>query len=92
MKVNSINSIRNFNTYNSKQNALAFKHTAVPYPEFESAYNPKHSGFKTKISFLVDKISDLFHPEVTKEAQSIKSEIDKIYDENPKAKLVSVLA
>lgn len=86
MKVNSINSINYFTK------APAFKHTAVPYPEFENYVN------KQQNSNLLDKLSELFHPTVTKNALDIKSKIDGVYSHSqktsmsPKAHLLSVLA
>lgn len=74
MKVNSISS---FN-YNSTK--PSFKHTAVPYPEYENAYYNTQSNLETKIIGLANKISDLFSPKVTKEAAEIKSGIDSVYD------------
>ena len=88
MKVNSINSIK-YNTY--KQ---SFKHTAVPYPEYEKAYKYTTSS-ENIVSSIINKISDLFNPEVTKEAIEIKSKIDKLYSvktPSPKEHLLSVLA
>lgn len=72
MKVSSINTIK----YNS--NMASFKHTAVPYPEYSYAYSNSHS-LEKKISNIIDRITDLFHPSVTKEAKNIKSQIDNIY-------------
>ncbi len=94
MKVNSISS---FN-YNSIR--PSFKHTAVPYPEYESAYYKDPETIGTKILSIADKISELFSPKVTKEAEEIKSGIDKLYskqtekknDVSPKKQLLSVLA
>ena len=91
MKVNSINSINTINNNSYKQ---SFKHTAVPYPEYEKAYlyADKSSSF---VSSIINKISDLFNPEVTKEAVEIKSKIDKLYSvktPSPKEHLLSVLA
>ncbi len=86
MKINAINNIN----YNSK--APAFKHTAVPYPEYELIKTEKHTA-----SFK-DKISALFNPEVSREAGKIKTKIDGIYAsaelsaKDPKAQLLSVLA
>lgn len=89
MKINSINSL---NTYN-KAYTPSFKHTAVPYPEYESGYKPKPISNKSKIIGFVDKLSDLFKPEVTEEAKNIKSNIDRICDDgSPKQHLLSVVA
>ena len=92
MKINSINTI-------NKTSALkqpSFKHTAVPYPEYKDAYDIKQYDLQDRISNIVTKIADLFHPEVTKEAKVIKSQIDDIYDKKPakaaKQQLLSVLA
>ncbi len=87
MKVNSINTI---NTLNNNYSKLSFKHTAVPYPEYEAAYYNTNS----LLDSIVDKISQLFSPKVSKEADKIKTQIDNIYDQktNPKKQLLSVLA
>ena len=89
MKVNSINTL--YNNYSK----LSFKHTAVPYPEYESAYYNSSNGF----SALAEKLSQLFSPKVSKETINIKSKIDSIYEQksdknnlNPKKQLLSVLA
>lgn len=93
MKVSSINSISSYNT--NKSANLSFKHIAVPYPEYEErgAYsNNHHLNVQSKISQLVGKISDLFHPSVTKEANEIKKQIDQLYDEkDANSQLISVL-
>ena len=94
MKVNSISS---FN-YNSIR--PSFKHTAVPYPEYESAYYNAPDTFGTKILNIADKITELFSPKVTKEASQIKANIDDVYANKtvdidelpPKKQLLSVLA
>ncbi len=91
MKVNSISSINNFK-YNN--NNISFKHTAVPYPEYESAYVSygKQSNF---FSDMFSKLSQMFTPEVKNEAKNIKSEIDSVYsadNQEPKKALLSVLA
>ena len=88
MKVNSINSI-NYNNY--KQ---SFKRTAIPYPEYEKAYLYTNNS-KNLVTTIIDKISDLFNPVVTKEAEEIKTQIDKLYSvktPSPKEQLISVLA
>ena len=90
MKVNSINSINNFK-YN---NNINFKHTAVPYPEYESAYI-SYGKQNNILSDMVKKISEMFSPEVKSEAQNIKSQIDSVYEENdkkPQKALLSVFA
>ena len=92
MKINSINSL------NYNQSNIKFKHTAVPYPEYEYAYNsPKNTSFENKVSSIFKRISALFSPEVSKESSKIKSDIDNIYVSKeqslePKAQLLSVLA
>lgn len=73
MKINSISSTN----YINNSYKPSFKHVAVPYPEYEDAYIVKHTNPANKISVIINKISDLFHPEVTKEAQNIKSKIDQ---------------
>ncbi len=92
MKINSINTFNN--TIALKQ--TSFKHTAVPYPEYKDAYSNKQYDLQDRISNLVTKIADLFHPEVTKEAKEIKSQIDDIYDDDSSRevnqRLLSVLA
>lgn len=70
MKINSISSI------NYNNNTASFKHTAVPYPEYESV---KNKTSESGISAFIKKVSALFTPEVTKEASEIKSGIDNIY-------------
>lgn len=94
MKVNAISS------FNYNSNRPSFKHTAVPYPEYENAYYNTPDSLETKIIGLANKISDLFSPKVTKEAAEIKSGIDTVYSKqtDKKAKiaaqkqLLSVLA
>ena len=88
MKINSINNINN--NYNNQ----SFKRTAVPYPEFTRSYSTQVKD-DSIVSSLMNKISKLFQPDVTKEAVVIKSQIDKIYDPktlSPKEHLLSVLA
>ncbi len=88
MKINSIN-----NTIFNNNKSISFKKTAVPYPEYKKAYiYPETSN--GAINNLVDKISALFHPQVTKEAVDIKSKIDSIYatPQTPQDQLLSVLA
>ncbi len=85
MKVNSINTI------NNNYNKFSFKHTAVPYPEFEYAYYNTSNSLLDSISELISK---LFSPKVSKETVEIKNQIDNIYDKqaDPKKQLLSVLA
>lgn len=88
MKINAVNNI------NNNYNKQSFKRTAVPYPEYFKAYT-QQAKTERVFNTLVDKISELFHPDVTKEAIEIKSQIDKIYDpkfSSPKGQLLSVLA
>ena len=88
MKVNSINTI------NNNYNKYSFKRTAIPYPEYEKAYLYAKSS-DTFVNSLINKITALFNPEVTKEAVEIKSQIDKLYSvktPSPKEQLLSVLA
>ncbi len=75
MKVNSINS------FNYNINRPSFKHSAVPYPEYESAYSYNNDSefVSQKVDSVVSKLASLFSPKVTKEAKSIKSDIDSIY-------------
>ncbi|HIS88765.1 TPA: hypothetical protein IAA87_05020 [Candidatus Avigastranaerophilus faecigallinarum] len=94
MKVNSINS------FNYNSTIPSFKHTAVPYPEYESAYYKNSDTFSEKIQNIAEKIAALFSPKVTEEAAKIKANIDSVYlnksslDDNlsPKKQLLSVLA
>lgn len=89
MRVSSINNV------SLNNNSLTFKRTAVPYPEYRSAYLPSTEySSQSRISLLVDKISKLFNPEVTKEAKQIKNQIDNLYNQQqtPKEHLMSVLA
>ena len=88
MRVNSINTIQSI--YNAKP---SFKHTAVPYPEYSNAYLPE----KTFSEKLADTFKKLFNPQVSKEAENIKNQIDACYDDttecdDPKKCLLSVLA
>ena len=88
MRVNSINNV-------SSNNSLTFKRSAVPYPEYRSAYLPSSEySSQSRISLIVDKISKLFNPEVTKEAKQIKNQIDNLYaqQQTPKEHLMSVFA
>ena len=90
MKVSSIN---NINNYKAVRN-VSFKNTAVPYPEFKSAYE-KQTQNSDFILALTDKIAKLFSPEVRKEAANIKGSIDAAYDvktQKPKKALLTVLA
>ena len=91
MKVNAINNTQNVNTYKN----VSFKHTAVPYPEFESAYNKPADSSDFMLAFA-EKISKFFSPEVRKEADNIKNTIDYVYDndknQQPKKALLTVLA
>ena len=88
MKVNSISSL-NYNK--SNYNTPSFKRTAVPYPEYKSAYETKKH--ESPISIIVDRIHDLFSPKVTNESRIIKAEIDKLVDTKaPKAHLITVFA
>ena len=90
MKINSISS------FNYNSNKINFKRTAVPYPEYEYAYNKQNNS---DFGNIIDKIAGLFSPSTVKEADRIKSGIDNIYmqsetlkDKTPKAQLLSVLA
>lgn len=88
MKINSINNVT------PNYNKQSFKGTAVPYPEYRNVYIHETKK-ENAIHSLVDKISELFHPSVRKEAMNIKQKIDSIYDpqpSSPKAQLLSVLA
>ena len=88
MRVNSINNVSSYN------DSLTFKRSAVPYPEYRSAYLPSTEySSQSRISLVVDKLSKLFNPEVTKEAKQIKNQIDNLYTQQktPKEHLMSVL-
>lgn len=96
MRVNSINYM---SSYSPKTNK-SFGHTAVPYPEFEYAYNQQNNQPSVARRF-VEKFSALFTPEITQKSQEIKSSINKIYDKpgktqdfnaNPHKQLLSVFA
>lgn len=90
MKINSIN---NVNTSYSQVKTQSFKHTAVPYPEYENAYVYNGNKQKNLFGLISEKISDLFHPEVTKEAKNIKSQINSIFDDkNSQEKHFSAVA
>lgn len=92
MKINSISS------FNYNVNKTSFKHSAVPYPEYESAYSYNNDSefVSQKVDSIVAKLSSLFSPKVTKEAKSIKSDIDSIYKKpvvnDPRKKTLSVVA
>lgn len=92
MKINSINS------FSVKPSTFNFKRTAVPYPEYEKAYHHNNASFSKDVTNVIDKISTLFSPKVTEDANKIKSSINKIYaddslvNKTPKAQLMSVLA
>lgn len=77
MKINYISNINNFSNYSK---AVKFGHTAVPYPEYEhiQTSNNQHDVF----SIISHKISDFLHPEVSKQAKEIKSQIDSVFDAN----------
>ena len=89
MKINSINNVYNVKTNNNQ----SFKASAIPYPEYASAYVfTRETGI---VDSLISKVSKLFSPEVSKESAKIKSQIDSLYSinsENPKKALLSVLA
>lgn len=88
MKINSITN------YGQVSRNLNFKHTAVPYPEYENAYGKNNNEVNVVESF-VQKIAELFSPKVSKEANAIKQEIDYIYSDSqitPKQALLSVIA
>ena len=90
MRVNAINNISKI-SYNKP---VSFKHTAVPYPEFESAYKYSEETGSQKVSDIFTKISDFFNPSVRKEAAEIKRQINDICspDKKLKGQLISVLA
>lgn len=94
MKINSISS------FNYNVNRPSFKHTAVPYPEYESAYSYNNDSefVSRKVDSVVSKLAALFSPKVSKEAKAIKSDIDSIYKDNkvvvkdPRKKSLSYVA
>lgn len=90
MKINPVSS------FNYNSNNINFKRTAVPYPEYENAYENHQSEFERQVTNVIHKISALFSPSVDKESKNIKSSINNIYtdssEKNPKAQLLSVLA
>lgn len=81
MKISSINSI---NTFGRPGSPRSFKQTAVPYPEYIDAYIYDSADEKGFFGKIADKISDLFNPQVSKEAKEIKSQINTIFDEKQK--------
>ncbi len=80
MRINPINNI----TYKTQ----SFKHTAVPYPEYEKAYI-----YAAADTSIFHKIAKLFNPKVDKETEKIKTVIDKTYNgiPTPQKQLLSVL-
>lgn len=80
MKINSVNSIGTFSRPGGA--SMSFKHTAVPYPEYYDAYIFTAQEDKNIFGRLADKISDLFNPKVSKEAEEIKSKINTIFDKS----------
>ena len=90
MRVNAINNV------NYNRSVPSFKHTAVPYPEYINAYKTCDRSIESTILSTIEKLTDLFSPKVTKEAQEIKSGIDSLYANSAKKaakqRLVSVLA
>ncbi len=110
MKISSINPI-NTNSVSFKHSAVpypeyqrqtvpSFTHTAVPYPEYTNINDNSDNENKGIIEELAGKISNLFHPQVQKEAADIKANIDSLYETNKKTneavsapqKLLSVFA
>ncbi len=103
MKISSINSF-------SSSKVQGFGHTAVPYPEYQgkspsfshtAVPYPEYIGYKKGddgiISVIMDTMAGIFHPQVQKEADAIKSSIDSIYDNSSETgsaskQLLSVLA
>ena len=86
MKINAIN-----NLYNN--NFQSFKRSAIPYPEYASAY--VFTKEDNIVDTFVTKMAKLFSPEVSQESAKIKNQIDSIYNvnsENPKKAFLSVLA
>lgn len=93
MKINTISSL------NYNMTKPSFKHSAIPYPEYESAYSYNNDSefISQTIDSIVSKFATLFTPKVSKEAKIIKSDIDNIYNNNvvlnnPRKKSFSVVA
>ena len=94
MKINPINQT------NYMTKGVSFKHTVVPYPEYENAY---HNQERTSsVTRFVDRLSSLFTPEVSHKSKIIKDNINRLYesetqvpdfiDKEPKKHLLSVFA
>ena len=91
MKINSISS------FNSNIN---FKRTAVPYPEYINGYkNIYHPTFENQVTNVINKVSEIFSPEVSEQSNKIQTGIDGLYKasanldaKKPKEQLLSVLA
>ena len=90
MRVSSINNI------NYNKSIPSFKHTTVPYPEYPNAYKTCDKTVEKTILNTIEKLTDLFSPRVSKEAQEIKAGIDSIYANSAKQagkqRIMSVLA
>ncbi len=91
MRVNSIN-----NTIKYNINVPSFKHTAVPYPEFENTYASSNKDNSNMFSSFFDK---LFGKDVSDESEKLKKQIDYICKngsedkmKNTTKKLVAVYA
>lgn len=76
-----INAINNFYPQVQRTN---FGHTAVPYPEYEKAYH-RNTGNNIVNSFAL-KLASVFSPEVKKNAEDIKTEINGLYENADKGK------
>ena len=87
-----INSVNNINANGTSLKPQSFKHTAVPYPEYQNAYET--SGSKENLfDVIITKLNDIFHPEVSAQAKNIKHQIDTIFDEgNKTGRVVNALA
>lgn len=90
MRVSSLNNI------NYNKSVPNFKRAAIPYPEYPNAYNVCEKSVEKTIIDTIGKLSDLFSPKVSKEAQEIKAGIDSMYPDSAKKaakqRLLSVLA
>lgn len=75
-----INSVNNITANSTPLKPQSFKRTAVPYPEYNYAYN---KGFSNENLFdvIANKLNDIFHPAVSNQAKDIKKQINTIFDE-----------
>lgn len=78
MRVNAINQYRMNKINDFNNNCSSFDRTAVPYPEYEYAYYQQKQ--EDLLSYIADKLSNLFNPRIDKESQMIKENIDALCD------------